>query len=240
MVNLPTINELSQAAVQIGHRLNKRHPKMAKYIQGAKNGISFIDLKKTTEKLQEALDFVEELGARGGVMVLVGTKPSAKEIIKKYAQAANLAYVSERWLGGTLTNFSTIAKLIEKLKKLSQEKEKNEWQKYTKKERLGLEKDLKRLEIMVGGLESLTRLPDTLYVVDLIQEATAVNEARKKNVPLIAITDTNTNPEQVTYPIPANDDATKSIELITKLIVEAYQAGQTKTKDKPVKKTQEN
>lgn len=225
MVTIPTINELTQAAAQVGHRLNKRHPKMSKYIQGSKNGVSLINLKKTQEKLKEALVFIEELGKSGAPLILVGTKPSAKAIIKKYGEEANIPHVHERWLGGTMTNFSTISKLVDKLKKLSEARDKNEWQKYTKKERLNLERDVERLERMVGGLRGLTRLPEAIYIVDIVHEATALNEANKKKIPVVAITDTNANPEKVNYCIPANDDATKSVELITGLIVEAYQKG---------------
>jgi small subunit ribosomal protein S2 len=235
MVTIPTTNELSQAAVNIGHRLNKRHPKMAKYIQGAKNGINMIDLKKTAEKLKEALDYVEQLGAQNATMIFVATKPAAKGLVKKYAEDINMPYINQRWLGGTLTNFVTISKLIEKLKKLAEGKVKDEWLKYTKKERLNMEKQLDRLEFMVGGLKSLVKLPDAVYVVDILQEATAIDEARKKKVPIVAITDTNTNPEKVTYAIPANDDASKSVNIITGLIVEAYKQGQSKAK-KEVKK----
>ncbi len=227
MVTIPTvtINELTQVAAQIGHRLNKRHPKMSKYIQGSRNGVSLIDLKKTVEKLQEALVFVEELGKNGALLVLVGTKPSAKAIIKKYGEETNIPHVHERWLGGTMTNFSTISKLVDKLKRLSEARDKNEWQKYTKKERLNLERDLERLETMVGGLRGLTHLPEAIYIVDIVHEATALNEANKKKIPIVAITDTDANPEKVNYCIPANDDATRSIELITGLIVGAYQKG---------------
>ena len=177
MVTIPnaSINELTQAAAQVGHRLNKRHPKMSKYIQGSKNGVSVIDLNKTVEKLKEALAFVEQMGKTGALLILVGTKPSAKAIIKKYGEEVDIPHINERWLGGTLTNFSTISRLIDKLKKLSEARDKNEWKKYTKKERLNLEREVERLEIMVGGLRGLTRLPEAIYIVYIVHESTALD-----------------------------------------------------------------
>lgn len=228
MVKIPSINELSKAAVNFGHRITKRHPKMTPYIQTVKNTVHLIDLEKTTQKLKEALDFLVDLSAKDGVIIFVGTKPSAKEIIKKYAESIDVPYVNERWIGGTLTNFQTISLLIEKFKKMLDEKIRGEWQKYTKKERLDLERELNRLEKMVGGIKNLNRLPDALYIVDIIEESTAVREAQKKKIPVVAIVDTNANPENVTYPIPANDDAIKSIDLITSLITEAIKEGREK------------
>lgn len=225
MVKIPSTNDLSKAAVNFGHRSTKRHPKMGPYIQGVKNNIHIIDLEKTTQKLQKALEFLTDVTAQGGTVVLVGTKPAAKEIIKKYAQENNLPYVSERWIGGTLTNFQTISALIKKLKQMRKEKEEGGWDKYTKRERLDLERALNRLDKMVGGIQNLDHLPAAIYIVDIIEEVTALKEARKRKVPVVAIVDTNANPEAVSYPIPANDDAVKSIDLITGLVVEAIKEG---------------
>ncbi|MGB9637531.1 MAG: 30S ribosomal protein S2, partial [Microgenomates group bacterium] len=208
----------------------KRHPKMAPYIQTVKNTIHLINLEKTRQKLTEALNFISDLSTKDGIIIFVGTKPTAKNIIKKYAEMVEMPYVNERWLGGTLTNFQTISALIEKFKRMLKEREEGEWQKYTKKERLDLERELNRLEKMVGGIRNLNRLPDALYIVDIITEATAVREAKRKKLPVIAIVDTNANPEDVTYPIPANDDASKSIELITSLVTEAIKEGREKRK----------
>jgi len=230
MVKIPSTNELAKSAVHFGHRISKRHPKMTPYIQGIKNTIHIIDLEKTRQKLEEILGFVTDLSAKNGIIIFVGTKPSAKNIIKKYAEMVEMPYVNERWLGGTLTNFQAISALIEKFKKMLEAKERGDWQKYTKKERLDLERELNRLEKMVGGLKNLNRLPDALYIVDIVEEATAVREAQRKKIPVIAMVDTNANPEKVTHPIPANDDASKSIELITSLIVEAIKEGKSKLK----------
>lgn len=230
MVKIPSISELSKSAVNFGHRVTKRHPKMAPYIQTVKNTVHLINLEQTSHKLKEAIDFLVDLSAKGGTIVFVGTKPAAKEIVKKYAQEAGAPYVSERWLGGTLTNFQTISHLIEKLKKMTAGKESGDWQKYSKKERLDMERELTYLEKMVGGIKTLNRPPDALYLVDIVEEATAVREAKKKKIPVVAMVDTNTNPENVTHPIPANDDAVKSIELITGLVAEAVKEGKNKIK----------
>lgn len=232
MVKIPSIDELSKAAVNFGHRITKRHPKMTPYIQAVKNTVHLINLEKTSQKLKEALNFLVDLSAKGGVIIFIGTKPAAKETTKKYAESVGMPYVSERWLGGTLTNFQTISLLIGKFKKMLEEKEGDEWQKYTKRERLDLEKELNRLEKMVGGIRNLNRLPDALYVVDIIEESTAIREAKRKKIPVVAIVDTNANPEEVTYPIPANDDAIKSIDLITSLVAEAIKEGREKSKIK--------
>jgi small subunit ribosomal protein S2 len=240
MVKIPSTNELAKSAIHFGHRISKRHPKMTPYIQGIKNTIHIIDLEKTRQKLEEILSFVTDLSAKNGIVIFVGTKPSAKNIIKKYAEMVEMPYVNERWIGGTLTNFQAISALIEKFKKMLEAKERGDWQKYTKKERLDLERELNRLEKMVGGLKNLNRLPDALYIVDIVEEATAIREAQRKKIPVIAMVDTNANPEKVTHPIPANDDASKSIELITSLIVEAIKEGKEKSKSKNEKINVEN
>ncbi|MDD4995931.1 MAG: 30S ribosomal protein S2 [Patescibacteria group bacterium] len=226
-IKIPSTLELAQAGAHLGHRTTKRSPKMKPYIYGVKNTIHIIDLDKTVEKLSVALKFLTEMSKQGKVILYIGTKPSAKDIIKKYAQEINISYVIERWLGGTLTNFSTILKLIEKLNKMTEEREKGEWGKYSKKERLVKEKEIKRLEIMVGGIRLLKKRPDIIYLIDLQEEKTAIREARKCKIPVVAIVDTNANPELIDWPIPANDDAIKSIDLITGLVTEAIKMGRT-------------
>jgi len=182
--------------------------------------------------LQEAVNFVIEQVSAGSNILFLGTKPIAKDIVEKYAQKAGVPCVKRRWLGGTLTNFSTIFKLIEKFNKMSQESESDDWKKYTKKERLDLSRELKKLETMVGGISSLKKKPDLIYIVDIIHEKTALLEAIKCKVPVIAIVDTNTNPELVDYPIPSNDDALKSVEIITRLMAEAVIVGKKGVQDK--------
>ncbi|MCH7759382.1 30S ribosomal protein S2 [Patescibacteria group bacterium] len=239
MVKIPSLLELSKAGVHLGHKTNKWSPQMKPYIHGVKNGIHIIDLEKTSEKLREALDFIVDSIKQGKIILFIGTKPSAKDIIKKYAQELEIPYVNERWLGGTLTNFSTISKLIEKFNKMNKEKKEGEWEKYIKKERHELSKELARLEPMVGGIKNLSQKPDLIYVVDIGKESTAIKEAKKCQIPLVAMVDTNNNPELIEWPIPANDDAIKSIELITSLIVEAIKQGkksQESTDQKEVNK----
>lgn len=228
MVKIPSIDEMLQAGLHLGHRASKTHPKMLPYISTIKNNIHLIDLEKTQIRLKEALDFVQQIVAAGGVILFVGTKPSAKKIIEKYALEVNCPYVSERWLGGTLTNFEVIHQQIEKYKKMLNERESGDWNKYTKKERLLLERELLRLEKLFKGIVGLKNLPSVLYIVDILEEATAVNEALRKNIPVIALTGTNTNPDLVSHLIPGNDDGVKSIELITALITEAIKEGQEK------------
>ncbi len=236
-VKVPSIDELAKAGIHLGHHTTKRSPKMEPYIYGVKNNINIIDLDKTTEKLQLALNFLTELASQGGVVLFVGTKPAAKDIIQKSAQEIGAPFVIEHWLGGTLTNFSTISELMKKLNKMTEEKKQGEWKKYSKKEQLEQEKKLNRLEKMVGGMREINKKPDAIYVIDLQKEKTAIREARRLKVPVIALVDTNSNPELVDWPIPGNDDAIKSIELITGLVVEAIKAGKKQPAKEDVKES---
>jgi len=232
MVKLPTIDELSQAGVQLGHKITRGSPQMRPYIEGAKNNIHQINLAETVKKLGEALNFIVQSVGQGATVLFLGTKPAAKEVIKKYAQKINVPYAAEHWIAGTLTNFATIFKLIEKLKKMTAEKQAGGWSKYTKKEELLLDRELNRLEEMVGGIKTLTRKPDIIYVVDVGEEKTAIQESRRSRIPVVAMIDTNGDPRLVDYPIPANDDGINSIELITGLVAKAVEEGQEKIKDK--------
>jgi len=228
MVNIPSTEELSEAMVYFGHRVSKCHPKMGPYIHSIKNNVHLIDLEKTRDGLKRALDFVKEVAFKNGKILFVGTKPPAQIVLKKYAEEVGMPYVVERWLGGTLTNFSVISELIKKMKKMEEEKERGEWKKYPKKELMDLEKELARLSLLVGGMRNLEKIPEAIYVVDLSVEKTAVREARKMKVRSIGLVDTNNDPTLVDFPIPGNDDAIKSIEMITKLITEAIKEGQEK------------
>ncbi len=228
-VKMPSIDELSKAGMHLGHHTTKRSPKMEPYIYGVKNNINIINLDKTVEKLQLALNFITEIVGKGGVILFVGTKPAAKDIIQKSAQEVGAPFVIEHWLGGTLTNFSIISELMKKLNKMTEDKKNGEWEKYSKKEQLEQGKKLIRLEKMVGGMREINKKPDAIYVVDLQKEKTAIREARRLKVPVIALVDTNSNPELVDWPIPGNDDAIKSIELVTGLVVEAIKAGKNIT-----------
>jgi small subunit ribosomal protein S2 len=228
-VKIPELNDLAKAGIHLGHRASKLHPKMKPYVYGVKNAVHVIDLEKTVKKLEAALEFVVQKMNEGAVILFVGTKPAAKEIIRRYAEQLKVAFVNERWLGGILTNFSTVAKLIEKLNQMTKEKEQDEWKKYSKKEGLKKEKELKRLEFLVGGIRFLNKKPDIIYIVDIQKEKTAVREAKRCKIPVVAITDTNTNPNLIDWPIPCNDDAIKAIELITGLVAEAVKIGTDKS-----------
>jgi len=225
-VKIPSLDELAEAGVHLGHCSNKRAPEMEPYICGLKSTIHIIDLEKTAQKLEEALNFLCQKISEGATVLFVGTKPSAKDTIKKYAEANGIPYINQHWLGGTLTNFSSILKLIENLNKMNQEKEQEKWEKYTKKERLQMDREIERLERMVGGIKNLNKKPEVIYLIDLQREKTAIKEAKRCKIPVIAMVDTNSNPNLVNWPIPANDDAIKSIELITKKISEAVKIGQ--------------
>lgn len=225
MSQIPSILEMFKAGAHFGHQVSRRHPKMEPYIFTQKSGIHIIDLEKTQEKLKEALEFVKKVAANGGTILFLGTKKQAQPIIKKYAQASQMPYIIERWLGGTFTNFGEINKVINKFNQLRNNKKSGVLLKYTKKEQLQFDRTITKKERMVGGIDKLQKLPEAMFVVDIKKEVTAVNEANAKGVPIIAICDTNVNPGKIKYAIPANDDAIKTIEMITQLISEAVQEG---------------
>lgn len=211
---LPQLNEMLEAGMHFGHRTNRWHPKMAPFIFTKKNGIYIIDLSKSLEKLDEAISFMISLLKENKTILFVGTKDQVKEKLKETAIALDQPYVVGKWLGGYITNFSVVKKSVKKYQDLIEKREAGKLDKYTKKERLKFEREIKRLSDRVGGLTKLIKLPDALFVWDIKEESTAVVEARKKNIPVIAICDTNVNPEPINYPIPANDDSTKTIKLV--------------------------
>jgi small subunit ribosomal protein S2 len=221
--------DMLKAGVHFGHKKSKKHPKMDEYVFGIRNGISIIDLSKTKGKLAEAADFAGKISEKDGVVLFVGTKRQASKIIEAAAKKCEMPYVSERWLGGTFTNFDKILIGKKRLESLIEEQESGELaRKYTKKEVREIEREMKRLEIKFGGIRKISRIPDAVFIVDIIEEETAVLEALAKKVPIIAITDTNTNPSRISHPIPANDDAIRSIELVTNVIADAIIAGKKK------------
>lgn len=221
--------DMLKAGVHFGHKKSKKHPKMDEYVFGVRNGISIIDLSKTKNRLAEAADFARKISEKDGIILFVGTKRQATKIVEAAAKKCEMPYVSERWLGGTFTNFDKILIGKKRLESLIEQKESGELvRKYTKKEVREIEREMKRLEIKFGGIRKVNRIPDAIFVADIIEEETAVLEALAKKVPIIAITDTNTNPSRITYPIPANDDAIRSIELITNVIADAIIEGKKK------------
>jgi len=225
MPKLPSILELLQAGVHFGHQSSRWHPKMKPYIFGTRNGIHVINLEQTLVKLGQALDYVRDTAARGGVILFLGSKRQARDIIKTYAEDCGMPYVSGRWLGGTLTNYAEVIKLVKRYNDLKAQMATGGLAKYTKKEQSNFAKDLEDLESKVGGIQKIVRPPDALFVIDLKKEKTAVAEAQARKIPIVALVDTNVNPEDVAYAIPSNDDAVKTIELMTRLVSEAVKEG---------------
>lgn len=230
MPQIPELIEMIKAGVHFGHQSSKRYPKMEDYIHTTRNKIDIINLEKTAKALERALAFIKQTVAQGGTVLFISSKRQAKAIIEKYAAFTSMPYITSRWLGGTFTNFYSISQLVKKLKDLESKSEKGELEKYTKKEQLEFQREIVRLAELVGGLKPLTKLPEAVFIVDIKKEKTAVAEAIKKKIPIVALVDTNVNPELIQYPIPANDDATKSIELFTKLVAEAINEGKAEKK----------
>ncbi len=224
-----TMQELFEAGAHFGHQTQRWNPKMAPYIFTQKNKVHIIDLAQTVGKLNDAKKFIEQVVSAGGKVLFVGTKKQAQAIVKEEAEKCSMPYVSERWLGGMLTNFQTIASRIKYMKDLKTKLE--ESSEMTKKEKLKGEEELKKLENNLGGIIDLVRTPDVLFVIDVSKEMTAVKEAKKMGIPIVAIVDTNVNPEIVDYPIPANDDAVKTVKLICSYISGIIQAAPVKVKE---------
>lgn len=233
MPQLPTVLELFKNGVHFGHQVSRWHPKMKPYIFTQKNGVHIINVEITLEKLGLALEFIKKIVTNGGTILFLGTKKQAQPILEKYAIEAQMPYITERWLGGTFTNFSEVSRVTKRYLSLKNGKESGDFQKYTKSEQTKFDKEMQKLHGLIKGIVNVKKLPEAVFVIDIKREKTAVNEALKKEIPIIAICDTNVNPEKITYPIPANDDGIKSIELITKLIAEAIKEGiEEKTKIK--------
>lgn len=220
-IKLPTAEQLVEAGVHFGHRTSRWNPKMKPYIFGAKNAVHIIEAEKTLAKLKEAAKSAAEISSKNGLIIFIGTKSAVKKIIKEAAQSCAMPYVTQRWLGGTLTNFKTISKRLEYFRDLEKKMVEGELKKYTKKEQLGFQRKLEKLERNFGGIKNLTKLPEAIFVSDLKENRLAVVEARKVGVKIIAIADTNTNPELVDWSIPANDDAASSVKIIVETIVGA-------------------
>lgn len=214
MLKLPTIEEMLKAGMHFGHRTSKWHPNMEPFIFGQRNGLHIIDLIKSKELLENALNFIKKFRLEGKIILFVGTKTQVKKPLKNLAIDIGMPYVVGKWMGGCLTNFGVIKKLIKKYNDLSSDKKEGKLDKYTKKEKLQFEREIEKLEIKVGGMSKLTRLPDAVFIWDIKKEKTAMTEAIKRNIPIIAVCDTNTNPKDVNYIIPSNDDATKTIKLV--------------------------
>ena len=232
-----SLADLLKAGAHFGHQQSRWHPKMKPFIYTSRNGIYIIDLAKTKAQLEAAAAFVASIAERNGTVLFVGTKRQVKSIIERESKRAGLPYVVNRWIGGTFTNWPTVSKLIAKYKRLKDERDRGEFQKYTKKERLKLEETIERTGQLVGGIENMSKLPDAIFIVDLKIERTALREAMKTNVPVIAIVDTNVDPTPIAYPIPANDDATKTLEIIITCLASEFLTGQSRAQV-PVEQTE--
>jgi len=220
-----TMKELLEAGVHFGHQVKRWNPKMKKYIFGQRNGIYIIDLQKTVKMFEVAYNFVKELASRGETLLFVGTKKQAQDVIFEEAQRAQAFYVNQRWLGGMLTNFKTIKQGIEKLKRIEKMKEDGTYDLLTKKEVAKYETERMRLEKHLSGVKEMNDLPGAVFLIDPKKEAIAVAEARKLAIPIVALVDTNCDPDIVDYVIPGNDDAIRSIRLLTSRIADAFIEG---------------
>lgn len=220
-----TTQELLDAGVHFGHLTRKWNPKMAPYIFMEQNGIHIIDLKKTLAKLDEACAAVQNITKSGRKVMFVATKKQAKEIVMREAERVNMPFVAERWLGGMLTNFATVRKSIKKMQTIEKMASDGTYQHLNKKERLMKDREKAKLERLLGGIADLNRLPAALFVIDVKREHIAVSEAQKLNIPIFAIVDTNSDPTKVDHAIPGNDDASASIELLTKAFADAIASG---------------
>ncbi len=213
--------KMLEAGVYLGHKTTKINPKMAPYIIGIKNTVHIIDVEKSAEKLEQALRFIQEFISSKKTLLFIGTKIQVKNLVKDIAEEYNLPYVNEKWVGGAFTNFKEISKRIEYYKDLEKKKDEGELEKYTKKERAEIDKELRRLEKNFGGIKKMSQLPEAIFVLDMKKDNLAIKEARMKGITVIGIADTNVDPTLADYPIPANDDAISSVKYILEKISEA-------------------
>lgn len=220
-----TMKELLEAGVHFGHQTRRWNPKMKEYIFGQRNGIYIIDLQKTIKSFKEALQFVKSVAESGRQILFVGTKKQAQDIIRDYALKCESSYVNQRWLGGLLTNFKVIRNSVEKLVEMEEMREDGRWELLSKKEQSRKEKVFRKLQKNLGGLKTLTELPGAVFIIDSSKEEIAIAEARKMRIPIVAVVDTNGDPEDIDYPIPGNDDAVRAIELFASKVAEAIIEG---------------
>lgn len=220
-----SMKQLLEAGVHFGHQTRRWNPKMDRYIFTERNGIYIIDLQKTVKKVEEAYNFIRELSSTGGSILFVGTKKQAQDSVKDEAERCGMYYINSRWLGGTLTNFQTIQKRIDRLHKLEKMETDGTFEVLPKKEVIILRKEKDRLEKFLGGIKHMKKIPSALFVVDPRKERIAIAEARKLGVPIIAIVDTNCDPDEIDYVIPGNDDAIRAVKLLTGKVADAILEG---------------
>jgi len=223
------VEEMMQAGVHLGHRISKLHPKMRQFLLGVRNTVHIIDLEKTAKQLEEALKFISEVCKKKGNLLLVGTKIPLRNLVKATAEDCNLPYVTERWLGGTFTNFKVIQERIKYFRELEQKKKEGGLQNYTKKERIKIEKELATLERKFGGIKNMEKIPEAVFICDIVKDDLVLREAKVKGVKVVAIIDTNADPSLVDYPIAANDDAINSVKYILEKVKEVVLKAKVKT-----------
>lgn len=231
-MNEMSMKLLLEAGVHFGHQTRKWNPKMKPYLFGARNGIYIIDLQSTTKLLKDAHNFIAKAVSEDGAVLFVGTKKQAQDSIVEEAERCGMFHVCNRWLGGTLTNFQTIRKSINRLKELEEMKRDGSFSRYTKKEVMRMEKELAKLEKSLGGIKDMDELPSALFIVDTKKEKIAVNEGKKLGIPIVAVVDSNGDPEGIDYVIPGNDDAIRSIRLLTSVIADACIEGHREREEK--------
>ncbi|OGE25780.1 30S ribosomal protein S2 [Candidatus Daviesbacteria bacterium RIFCSPLOWO2_02_FULL_40_8] len=224
-IKVPTMQELLEAGVHFGHQTRRSDPRMMRFIFGERDGVHIINLEQSEAKLKEACEFVYDLGKNGKVLLFVGSKKQAQPLIEEAATRVKAPYVTFKWMGGLLTNFDEIKKNINKLNALKEEKAKGELTRYTKKEQLLITRKLVRFELQWGGVASMEGIPAAIFVVDSVGEKTAVNEATRVGIPVVAISDSNSNPLIISHPIPGNDDATKSLKILIDAVADSYGKG---------------
>uniref|UniRef100_A0A7V3VTH3 Small ribosomal subunit protein uS2 n=1 Tax=candidate division WOR-3 bacterium TaxID=2052148 RepID=A0A7V3VTH3_UNCW3 len=224
-MELVTLQELISTGIHFGHRTKRWNPKMKKYIYGKKNGVHIIDLRQTQESLKRAYEAAVHIAEQGKGVLYVGTKKQARDVIREEALRAGAFYITERWLGGLLTNFNTLYTRVQRLRELEQMQEDGRWAMLPKKELVKYEREFIKLKKYFEGIKEMDRLPGLIFIVDTIKDATAVKEAKKMNIPIIAIVDTNADPTGIDYPIPGNDDSLRAISLVTRTISNAILEG---------------
>src|SRR5690625_4127650 len=237
-MSIISMKQLLEAGVHFGHQTRRWNPKMKPYIFTERNGIYIIDLQKTVKKIEDAYNFVRQLSADGGTLLFVGTKKQAQESVREEATRSGMFYVNQRWLGGTLTNFRTIRKRINRLKEIERMEEDGTFEVLPKKETVDLLKEKDRLLKFLGGIKDMKKLPDAIFVIDPRKESIAIAEARKLNIPIVGIVDTNCDPDEIDYVIPANDDAIRAVKLLTSKMADAVIEGNQGTELEEVQEKQ--
>jgi len=220
-----TMKELLEAGVHFGHQTNHWNPKMKPYVFGARNGIYIIDLQKTVEQTRSACEFIKKVTTEGKKVLFVGTKKQAKEVVESEAKRSDMYFVTNRWLGGMLTNYQTVKASIDRLKKFEALKESPEWSDIPKKEQSKIDRELQKLQKSLGGIQDMKKLPGAVFIIDTSKEHIAIKEAKKLGIPTVAVVDTNCDPNDVNYVIPGNDDALRSVSLFARLIADSCLEG---------------